>query len=495
MITLLLALTILLELAMFSKPAWRRRTLFVFGLTVFVPALTSAFALQHPFWLSAVIVLLSVGRLSNLFRIAKARMHEEYLRRATARTASVIGFAQLLVLAGTTTLAPLELKFTAVAASIALVQLIAAALIVFVTGRNIYKTRYRQGTTFYSDKEMPTVSVLIPARNETVDLEECLRSVLASDYPKLEIIVLDDCSQLKTSDIIKSFAHDGVRFVKGHEPSDNWLAKNQAYQKLYDEASGELLLFCGVDVRFGPHAISALVTELKNRNKQMISILPHRLSGSLAGAFIQPMRYWWELSLPRRLVNRPPVLSTCWLITSKTMRKMGGFAAVSHSIAPEAYFAREIVRSDGYGFIRSNDTLDIQTRKSFSKQRATAIRTRYPQLRRRPENVLGLVGVELFLLLGPFVGLIHGVIAGSSELYISVVACVLLVINHITIMQLTSPANVAVALVNFPLEVITDVAVLVTSMLRYEFGTVEWKDRNVCIPVMHVIPKLPRPQE
>jgi hypothetical protein len=30
-----------------------------------------------------------------------------------------------------------------------------------------------------------------------------------------------------------------------------------------------------------------------------------------------------------------------------------------------------------------------------------------------------------------------------------------------------------------------------TSMFKYEFSTVIWKDRNICIPVMHVIPKLP----
>jgi hypothetical protein len=304
--------------------------------------------------------------------------------------------------------------------------------------------------------------------------------------------VLDDCSQVKTSEVIKGFAHDGVRFVRGEEPKGSWLAKNQAYQKLAEEASGELMLFCGVDVRFGSHAIKALVTELLNRNKDMVSVLPRRLSGNLAGAFIQPMRYWWELSLPRRLFNRPAVLSTCWLIRRKTLNNLGGFGAVSHSIIPEGYFARELVKTNDYSFIRANDTLDVQTHKAYVDQRATAIRTRYPQLRRRPENVLLVVTADLLFLLGPFVGVAYGLFQNDvAVLNTSIIASAILVLNHLIVVQLTSPSNVVTALINLPIEVLTEVIITIMSMLRYEFGAVEWKDRNVCIPVMHVVPHLP----
>lgn len=493
MIVLALLVTILLERAIFSPLLWEIRLTAVVSLVGLLPAITTVLFFQHPNWIGLVIALFSIGRLGNLFRVAKARMHEDYLQRTTKRTSIILCILQLLLLPFVTGIVPISITVTHLPFWVALLQAIVALGLFTITCRNIVKTRYRQGTTFYTDRELPTVSLLIPARNETVDLEECLRSALVSDYPKLEIIVLDDCSQLKTSDIIKGFAHDGVRFVQGQEPTERWLAKNQAYQKLADEASGELLLFCGVDVRFGPHAIKALATELLNRDKQMISILPRRLSGSIAGAFIQPMRYWWELSLPRRLVNRPPILSTTWVIRRKMLKKLGGFGAVSHSILPEGVFARELIKTDNYSFIRANDTLDIQTHKSFAEQRATVIRTRYPQLRRRPENVILLVIVELLFLLGPFVGLIYGLFTSDLVLVImSSVSAITLIINHVMIVQLTSPPNVAVALFNFPIEVITEILVSIISMTKYEFGTVEWKDRNVCIPVMHVVPRLPK---
>lgn len=492
MVMLILLASLVLEQCMFSRFLWRWRFVVVVVLTFVIPAATAPLVIDNVNWLGVVLALTSLMRLANLFRIAQARMHQAYLRRTTQRTSGIVALLQLVVMGLLASIWPLEWHITNAPLWMAALQAVVAAGLLLITTRNMYKTRYRQGTTFYADKELPTVSLLIPARNETQDLEECLRSAIASDYPKLEIIVLDDCSQAKTSDIIKSYAHDGVRFVKGKEPSENWLAKNQAYEKLAEEASGELLLFCGVDVRFGPHAIKALVTELLNRDKQMISVLPHRLAGSLAGAFIQPMRYWWELALPRNLVNRPPVLSTCWLITSKSFKKLGSFKAVSHSIIPEGFFARELIRTNSYSFIRSNSTLDVQTAKSYTEQRATAVRLRYPQLRRRPENVFVLAVTSLVFLLGPFIGLVFALINGwHAAAVLSAVAAGLLVTIHVLIVYNTSPANVLVALVNFPVEVVTEIVIAFVSMLRYEYGTVEWKDRNICIPVMHVVPKLP----
>lgn len=493
MIESLVALVIALELSLYTQLLWRVRVWSAAALTFLIPLSAMSLFWQNVSWLSGGLIIIAAFRVLNMLRIAKARMHEQYLFRAARRTSIVLAILTTAALVQIGGLVPGNYTSSSIPLLVACVQAVAAIALVITTLTSLRSTRYRQGETFYADTELPTVSLLIPARNETTDLEDCLRSALASDYPKLEIIVLDDCSHQKTSDIIKGFAHKGVRFVKGSVPADRWLAKNQAYEKLRHEASGDVLLFCGVDVRFGPYAIKALVTEMRARNKAMISVLPHRLSGNLAGAFIQPMRYWWELSLPRKLVNRPPVLSTCWLIDKKRLTKLGGFGAVSHSIIPEAVFARKLVATNEYSFIRADDTLDMQTRKNYAEQRATALRTRYPQLRRRPEYVLLLIMAELTMLLGPYIGVVYGLVIGHAPTaLISLLAVALLTINHVMIIQNTSPANVAVALINLPIEVVTTVIVSLVSMVRYEFGRIEWKDRNICIPVMHVVPRLPK---
>lgn len=341
-----------------------------------------------------------------------------------------------------------------------------------------------------TEKELPTVTIAIPARNETNDLEACLQTIVANDYPKLEILVLDDCSQDKTPEIIRDFAHDGVRFIKGAEPAERWLAKNQAYQRLYEEANGDLILFCGVDVRFGPQAIRSLVTTLLNRKKSMVSVMPRRLTNTPAAAFIQPMRYWWELALPRRFFNRPPVLSTCWLIRRQVLERTGTFAAVSHNILPERYFARELVKQDGYSFVRADDLLDIQTAKALDEQRATAVRMRYPQVHRRPELVLPMTLAELLMLFGPFVLAFASLIWHLGIIgWLSAAAAVLLVVTHILILAVSNPPNISLAFLNLPVVILTEIFLTYESMLKYEFSVVDWKGRNICIPVMHVIPQ------
>lgn len=492
MVIALLIGSILLEFLLYARLLWSFRLPLLYVYTLLISGVTTAFVWQHTTIVGVVIAVVSVFRLLNLFRIAENRLHAVYLLTATRKTSIWLGLFTIVLVALSDILGA-DISRSSVMTVIAYIQLIAAVAICFMAFRNIYKTRYRQKQQFYADKDLPTVSVLIPARNETYDLEECLRLLLQNDYPKLEIIVLDDCSHLRTSDIIKGFAHDGVRFVKGSEPSEKWLAKNLAYEKLRTEASGEILLFCGVDTRFGPHAIKALITELLVRDKDMISVMPRRLSGELKNAFLQPMRYWWELAFPRKFIGKPAVLSTCWVIKKAELEKLGGFSGVSHSIIPERFFAREEVKTDKYSFIRANDVMDIQTHKSLFEQRQTAIRVKYPQLSKRPELVLLLLSVEFLILLGPFIGLIlaflweiHGIVAVSS------IAALLLIIVHTSIMYVTNPPNSVVALWNFPLSVLGEISVTWLSMVRYEFGVVNWKERNVCIPVMQVVPHLPK---
>ncbi len=61
--------------------------------------------------------------------------------------------------------------------------------------------------------DKPSVSVVVPVRNEAKHIEQCVRSVLASDYPadRLEVIVVDGMSDDSTPDIIRRMAEEDDR--------------------------------------------------------------------------------------------------------------------------------------------------------------------------------------------------------------------------------------------------------------------------------------------
>lgn len=493
--TLVLAVLVvatLLELALeLFTVVWQKRR-YVVPVVIFGVAFGSGGVFANsPSVITVLFVIVSAYRLFNVLRVVEARVKEQYLRRTTLLTCLwLIGMQ--LVLAGAWKMQYMVRLHHVYWVMLAVLQLIAAIILAASTYRTLQKTRPFTVKQSFADRDLPTLTVAIPARNEDEQLEDCLRTVLANDYPKLEVIVLDDCSQDRTSQIIRNFAHDGVRFIPGTVPAENWLAKNQAYAQLAEEASGELILFCGVDVRFGPQSIRQLVTMLKAKNKQMLSLTPVNESPGLS--FSQANRYYWELALPRRLFNRPPVMSSCWFIEAELLRSSGGFAAVSNAITPEAFFARAAIKHDAYTFIRSTAHLGIASVKSGKEQKETAIRVRYPQLHRRPELVLLTVVSELFLLFAPYLMLVvgfWGVFGPVTEIMLLVI-CFVLTITYRSITFTTSPINRWYVAPLFPITVIVDILLLNYSMGKYEFSNVEWKGRNVCIPVLQAQPHLPK---
>lgn len=451
--------------------------------------------LMRPNMLTILIGVASLYRAFNMVRIVKGRMHESYLRRATWRTGYLLVGVQILLCAAWWLWYQTEQDRHIAWLVVASAQVLGAMVLIFSLSRRLQKTAPGSYGKHYSDAELPSLTVAIPARNETEDLQYCLESVVSSDYPKLEVIVLDDCSQNKhTPEIIRSFAHAGVRFVQGQEPRPTWLAKNQAYDRLAQESSGEYIVFCGVDVRFEPHSLRALVTLALNKKKSMVSVLPmQQIASKPHTSIVQAMRYWWEIAPPRRLFNRPAVLSSCWLIERKALKKTGGFAAVTRAIVPEAYFAKALVFGDRYSFVRSDKTLLITSFKQRAEQVETAIRMRYPQVHRRPEQVFLVALVEAAFLLLPFMLALFGwwlPITALAQL-LAGLASTLLTVCYARMAFATHLNKMPYVLVGLPVMIVVDLILLHRSMWQYEFSEVEWKDRNVCIPVMHTYSKLP----
>ncbi len=488
----------LIELLLWIRPLWRWRKAMA-CVVILVLSLTSGLLFGgHPAVWSGLILFFSVYRLINLLRVLEGRLQPGYLFRATRQTSLWLIAVQVLILglvwlARTHAWAGQRWLY-----GLAIAQLITALVLYGSARRQLEKTKPRPPKNYSAEGGWPTLSVAIPARNETDDLEACLQSLITSNYPKLEILVLDDCSQnRRTPEIIRGYAHAGIRFIAGKAPPKNWLAKNYAYDQLAEAANGELLLFCGVDTRFQAGSLQAMVQTLLQKNKLMMSFIPkNKTPGSfnIEALLIQPARYAWELALPRRLFNRPPVLSTCWLITAKALQSAGGFAAASHSISPESYLARSAIRQgDGYSFIRADETIDLFSAKSLPGQRATAVRTRYPQLHRRPELVALFSLIEIAALTLPFALLISSFLAHQwLVLMISAATSITLAAMYCRIVQLTYRRFLWRGVWELPLVALYDFGLLNYSLWRYEFREVIWKGRNVCVPLMRVIPNLPK---
>jgi glycosyltransferase involved in cell wall biosynthesis len=445
----------------------------------------STISIMRPNLFGAVFLLLNLLRLVNTARVAVYRMHRQELYAKYGRTftfSSVLTFLTLYLVLKEPSLSGLAVLST--------LSLLLSLLIFITLIYSLIKWRYKANEISSSLDISPTVSVCIPARNETQDLPGCIESVIASTYRKLEILVLDDCSHDKTPAIIKEYAHDGVRFLKGEEPDESWMPKNKAMNRLFDEATGEIVVFAGVDVRFEQDTIGKLVQSL-NDDTEMVSVLPQRSNGHESSLFIQPLRYWWELCVPRFYTSRPPVLSTVWAIKAKTLRNLGQFEAFKKSVQPEAHFAKRL--KSKYRFIIAGKKFGVTSVKQPQEQLNTALRTRYPQTKRRPEVMFTLLLLEILLFIVPLVSVAHGLSTDNHGLvYLGLVTLLITGSTNTLVSRLVVykwwPLT---ALNTLPLAVL-DMYLLIRSMLAYEFSVVRWKERNICLPMLQVEKELPK---
>lgn len=355
-------------------------------------------------------------------------------------------------------------------------------IFLLTTFKNLFQYKLRMSNGGL--REWPTVSLVIPARNEDHALHDALSAALKIDYPKLEIIVLDDCSHDKTPDIIASHAHDGVRFVSGEQPEAGWTGKNQALQKLLDEASGEYILFADVDIHFGSSSLVQLMSGMIDKKLAMLSVLPGRRHFDFSTSLFASLQDLFMIGAPLDFFGQPPASGVCMLFDTEKLRRLGGFGIVSDMVGPEFYFARQFSRRQGYTMVLGTQSLDITTRKKLSSTLDTRNRVLYPVLEKDPAAVL-LVSI---LIVGLFIGNIFAAFQGN---FIAALTTVFLISSHLAVVTVLNPTAWLLSVINLPLVALVDVLLTLKSMLSYEFGTVRWKKRNICYVSLETIPKLP----
>lgn len=485
-------MSVMFSLSMHLRPIWTYRKISSALNACLIGVSTGLLIVTiHP--LAAVgLFIVQVYRLFSILRIVSNRLNPDMLNRKTLRTELVLSVWLLGILFVEHFVMP-HIYYESAFVLLVCAQLLFAAIFYRHVRTMRNETSVVLPKKFTSDADLPTITVAVPARNETTELTDCLQSILHSTYPKLEVLVLDDCSQVKTSDIIRTFAHRGVRFIQGSAPSSAWIAKNHAYSQLLDEATGEYILFCGTDVRFEPNSLRHVIEVMLHSHVNMVSVLPERSSTIDQHFLLQPMRYWRELAILHPFDKTPPVLSTCWVAKRAMLVKHGGFKALRKAIRPERQIAKGVAQEGHYRFLHASAGLGITSVKALRAQWATAVRTRYPEHHNRPESILFTSLWQLILLFGPMVSIFVGFILNNAVFVgLSGLAFLYLLATHYEVYKITTGKSSIRPFMLYPTSVLLEIVVINYSMWAYEFSEVIWKGRNICLPVLQTSLRLPK---
>jgi chlorobactene glucosyltransferase len=153
----------------------------------------------------------------------------------------------------------------------------------------------------------PLLSVVVPARNESATIETVVRSVLASTYAPLELLVVDDRSTDDTAAIVQRIAREDhrLRLVRGEQLPEGWYGKPWACLQGYRAARGALLLFTDADTRHQPELLARAVGALRAERADLVTVAPRQRCESFWERVVMP-QIWLLLGVryhPAR-VNR-----------------------------------------------------------------------------------------------------------------------------------------------------------------------------------------------
>ena len=230
--------------------------------------------------------------------------------------------------------------------------------------------RKRPHLTKQHSNNLPLVSVIVPARNEQDNIQRCLLSLLAQNYPSFEIIVVNDSSTDYTLEIVrkikissikqreggdKSLDTDRLKIITVTEKPEKWTGKTWASEQGYSHSTGNILLFTDADTYY----------MRKDTIYEAVSYMQDQALDVLTGiGFIELRDFWSKVTMPlwnlfsillgsnTGAMNDPKskvayLVGSFFLIRRQVLEEIGTFRSVKNAIQEDAELGL-LLKSTGY---------------------------------------------------------------------------------------------------------------------------------------------------
>ncbi len=199
----------------------------------------------------------------------------------------------------------------------------------------------------------PGVSVVVPAHNEERVAAACAKSILASNYPELELIfVLDRCTDGTRASLEPIAAADSrLRIVDNAACPSDWAGKCNAARVGADQVRHDVILFTDADTAFHPDLLRGSVAMLRAQGWQMVSLFSAPTHDHWFENVVQPVASISLLKIfPIRRANAGPMRRAFangqfMLFERAAYEALGGHHAVKEDLLEDLGFARRMKRA------------------------------------------------------------------------------------------------------------------------------------------------------
>ena len=194
------------------------------------------------------------------------------------------------------------------------------------------------------------VSVIIPARNEARNIERCVRSVLATSYPNVEVIVVDDQSTDGTGDLARAL---GVTVIDTPPLPSDWFGKQWACWTGKSHSRGGILCFTDADTEHARDLLPRSVNAMRALEADLFTVSGRQEMVTLPEKLVQAQVFgmlnaWYggteEINRSKHAWRK--IANGQYLMISRAAYdSTGGHEAVKHTVAEDLLLAQHFHRS------------------------------------------------------------------------------------------------------------------------------------------------------
>jgi chlorobactene glucosyltransferase len=233
--------------------------------------------------------------------------------------------------------------------------LIAGPLVWFLFGFGMFNGRsqmslVKRPPTFVA-QPLPRVTILIPAKDEGERIRACITSALEQDYPKFNVIAINDRSTDNTGAIMDEMARANPKLkvihIRDGELREGWTGKCNALHTAVSHADGDFLLFMDSDVVIARDALSVTAARAAAHLYDVLSLLPKLESHTLWEGVLIPlasagvlMMYAVALTNKEYIPNSAFANGQYLFIRRTVYDEMGGHERVKDKFCEDVEIAR-----------------------------------------------------------------------------------------------------------------------------------------------------------
>ncbi|MBS9383306.1 MAG: glycosyltransferase [Dolichospermum sp. BR01] len=276
---------------------------------------------------------------------------------------------------------------------------------------------------------LPTVCVIIPARNEADVIPVSLRSLLLQDYPgKFTIFLVDDQSSDGTAHIAEGVAYaldktQQLQIVTSTSLPPGWTGKLWAMEQGLQTASTltpDYFLLTDADIEHDPSNLHRLVAKAEAQKLDLVSIMVRlRCQSFWEQLLIPAFVFFFQKLYPFSWVNNPKKATAaaaggCILIHSEALNRIGGLQIIRQALIDDCSLAKAVKSTNGKIWLGlSTLTYSLRPYDSLKTIWDMVARSAYTQLNYSPFLLIGsLLGMTLVYLLPP-IAIIFGLVLGN----------------------------------------------------------------------------------